>query len=377
MGKINSLTSLRFFAAILIVIGHAGFYPGFENFKFEAINYSNAVSFFYVLSGFILAYTYKSMEVRSGYRKFLIARFARVWPLHAVMAFVCLFIFGPNIFLEYGRPYTSVFVTNIMLLQSWIPISKYYFSYNAVSWSISTEFAFYFFFPFFIFMARKYGRWLLLAPVAIPILIALICVILKLPLYEQDGKVSSSALLYVNPLSRLIEFTFGIFAWTFYSKINPVRWPTWKSNALEFSSLALLALSLILAKELWLSLKYTNFSAFGYWYAIAGSFVFFGLVVFVFALQKGVISSFLSKRFFVYLGEISFSIYMVHQVILNYLNAFHLSLIKTSPNLAYMIYWVGTITISIILYHCVEVPARNLIRKSLTKSKSEVSVVGQ
>lgn len=365
MGKIEPLTSLRFFAAALVVIGHAGFYPGFEAFKFQIINYSNAVSFFYVLSGFILFHSYKNLASKSEVKEFFIARFARVFPLHLATLIACLLIFGPNIFNGKANNYIPVFVTNLALIHAWIPEAKYYFSYNAVSWSVSVEAFFYMAFPALLFAYRRYGAKSLILPLLVPVAVSFVCVLYKIPLYG-DG-ISSSALLYVNPISRLIEFSFGMLVYVAYERLGNKNLKSSVWTIFEVGILLLLLVSLLIAKEIWLALKFTDYSAFGYWYAIAGSFILFGGVVFVFAYKSGAISSVLSKKIFVYLGEISFSVYMCHQIVLNYFNVYYLEVIKVNPVTMYMVYWAVTLIVSMLLYHVVEVPARKAIRGMLSR----------
>lgn len=101
--------------------------------------------FFYVLSGFILTYNYYSM---TDYKSYLVARIARVWPLHLTMLIVVIFA------LNYDVGNLSVLLANALAIQSWFPYSNYFYSYNAVSWSISTEIAFYVAFPLFLWMLK-------------------------------------------------------------------------------------------------------------------------------------------------------------------------------------------------------------------------------
>ena len=71
--KLAPLTSLRFIAASMIVVGHA--YPLFAKGAIALyIPLSQGVSFFYVLSGFVLAYNYPSLPTRAHLGRFLVAR---------------------------------------------------------------------------------------------------------------------------------------------------------------------------------------------------------------------------------------------------------------------------------------------------------------
>ena len=137
MPRIDSLTSLRFFAAALVMAGHAGNAPWSPTGPVTLLEPRNGVTFFYVLSGFILAYAYGAMDPRRGARDFLVARVARIWPMHLAMLLVAAFVFTPPA-LAGGQPLEILkFVANALLLQAWVPSQDWYYSYNAVSWSLS------------------------------------------------------------------------------------------------------------------------------------------------------------------------------------------------------------------------------------------------
>src|SRR6476620_1599615 len=137
--KLDSLTALRFIAAAAIVVHHSA-----DNFGFSAqpggrFLLGQAVSFFFVLSGFILTYVYPRLDSRTARRRFWLARFARVWPAHFA-AFVVLWLVlqRPQRF-PTGVSTWWLGLLNVMLVHAWVPVWNVFFSFNAVSWSISTE----------------------------------------------------------------------------------------------------------------------------------------------------------------------------------------------------------------------------------------------
>jgi peptidoglycan/LPS O-acetylase OafA/YrhL len=115
------------------------------------------VSFFFVLSGFILAFNYAPRVADRG--DFWFRRFARIWPTHA-LTFVIAIPIGLDTTNFVGSAATAVL--NLALLQSWMPQPEIYFSFNRLSWSISNEAFYYALFP--VLLARLAGvraatRW--------------------------------------------------------------------------------------------------------------------------------------------------------------------------------------------------------------------------
>src|SRR5688572_1698523 len=161
---LHPLTSLRFFAAIGVVFYHtyATFLPSkpFPAFVDRSIALGFlGVSCFFVLSGFILAYNYldppgsgSSGTVRAGPRSFLIARFARIYPLyllglliHAPFIVAYRFSNEASAITALGKLIVS-FGVNAGLAQGWLAQLKG--GWNPPGWSLSAEAFFYLVFPF-------------------------------------------------------------------------------------------------------------------------------------------------------------------------------------------------------------------------------------
>lgn len=356
--KLDSLTSFRFFAAFFVLLGHAAYRPGFQSFGTDIISFYNSVSFFFVLSGFILSYNY--MNTKKGYYEFLISRIARIWPLHIFMLIAWI------LFIYNGIPLSSAssLTANVFLIQSWIPLDKMTLTYNIVSWSVSVEFAFYLLFPALLIVNKKYGMAFLLLPMAIPLAVIAYSVSHGIEFFSPTGGTGVYSMLYTNPLSRVIEFSFGILAFAVYDRVKSVKMSVRTASAIEVAALVLVLCSMAAANYLYLWLKHTSsvFEYFGYWYTTAGSFVFMGLVIGVFAIGKGIISKFLSWKGFVYLGEISFSLYMCHFFILELFTR-NLSGFMTSHNaLSYSCFILSTVLASSFLFHAIEKPCRKAIK---------------
>src|SRR5947207_495509 len=143
-GKLNALTSLRFVAAAMIVLYHSD--PSFgkyDPFAFLGKGKGQAVSFFFVLSGFILSYVYPSLTSLDDVRRFLVARLARIWPGHLFASLLVLILIPHDSWIGVTGSTTHGIrkvLANICMVQAWVPKRGYFFAFNSPSWSISTEF---------------------------------------------------------------------------------------------------------------------------------------------------------------------------------------------------------------------------------------------
>jgi len=141
---IPELNSLRFFAAIAIVIFHFGkwsipFNEGFLNNY--ALSFNLAVSFFFVLSGFIMATVYNNLKTFSFKEtfKFYLKRFVRIVPLYILALLLTALFINQDFSL-------TEFFLSLFFIQAWT--SEYALSLNFTGWSLAVEMFFYLLFPF-------------------------------------------------------------------------------------------------------------------------------------------------------------------------------------------------------------------------------------
>jgi peptidoglycan/LPS O-acetylase OafA/YrhL len=210
---IKPLASLRFFFALCVFLSHYTigenpiFYEGYIG-----------VEFFFILSGFIIAYRYEEKIVNKTISKkdFFVARIARIYPLHCITCLLVALIFLRNT-LRTGAPFPWIqLLFNVPLLQSFIPYRSYYFSFNAVSWSISNELFFYAVFPVLVYCLGKLQRNRLIALSAI----VLACYFVVISIIPEKY---IHALFYINPSIRLIDFIMGIGIFHLWKKIRTTK----------------------------------------------------------------------------------------------------------------------------------------------------------
>ena len=147
---INTLTSLRILFALMVFGAHCYVLdPSFDTHFFK--EGFVGVSFFFILSGFIIAYNYeeKLLEKITTKRTFWVARIARIYPLHLLTLLIAACIGG---YVQYNdtTDWIKHFAASTFLLQPFFPSADYFFSFNSPSWSLGCEQLFYFCFPLII-----------------------------------------------------------------------------------------------------------------------------------------------------------------------------------------------------------------------------------
>lgn len=359
--KIDALTSLRFFAAALIVVLHGT--QVFGRIKFtDHFAIFQAVGFFYVLSGFILAYTYDGMpRDRSALARYAVSRAARVLPVHLFTAVIAYLV------IENARAPFHIVAANLSLIQAWIPGFEYSYSLNGVSWSISDEAFFYAMLPLLLIDLRRV--WLRNLAV---------CAILTVSILYLARNAQGPTLTwagYIFPLTRLFEFVFGVAAYRIYIALAPrIRLMSVRSaTALEIAAAAVTIVSMHYTMEaLFVPGTYHIIGhALPVWIGSSGSCLVFGALILILACEAGKLSWLLARPALVYLGGISFALYMFHQIVVRVLLE-HPSLLTHAPTwVNYSAYVATALFGAAAINRFIEDPARVAILR-VYREKSNV-----
>jgi len=144
---LHALTGIRFFAASYVVLLHTRLAEGLRLHGFSLVSnfFANgflAVPLFFLLSGWILAYTYRGqIETSSDRVHFWEARFARIWPAYAFSLLLSSLVMR-------DLPTPGLRVATLLMVQAWNPLHpEYSLAWNLVCWTISVEAFFYICFP--------------------------------------------------------------------------------------------------------------------------------------------------------------------------------------------------------------------------------------
>ena len=301
---IRTLQSLRFFFIILVVLSH---YIG-SSFDFGG---ECGVSFFFMLSGFVLSLAYSERITKGLFstKPFVVKQWIKIYPLH-ILTFIVMFAL--DIRLEKYCDITAV-IANILLLQSWVPADSFYFVANSPSWFLCDILFFYVVFSSLNkYILRSDNRKLL--AISLVVFLLYICLMAVLPTYLVNP------ILYANPLTRLLDFIVGIILYKLYVSDNGITLRD-KLNGKSFLTVSLMELSVILLVVITaivyphLPQRVRTVSIF--WLAIP-------LFIFFFAMtdkHSGVISKFLQEKTMLWLGNISFCIYIIHAPVLRIFNS--------------------------------------------------------
>lgn len=233
--RLDTLTSLRFFAAFYVMAFHAtrpwpsivgGGVPR-EIHNIAMCGYVS-VGFFFMLSGFILAYTYGSADkIRLERRTFWWARFARIYPVYVLGLVIGMApawmelqkihgsVQGAQHFIQYA-------IADLLMLGSWMPGA---FILNYPAWSLAVESFFYLVFPSVAVVCwRLSGRKLLalcLVAAALSLLLPLIAVLMDPELWAWKATIGApttlsppsaewAELIKTGAVARLPDFLMGI-----------------------------------------------------------------------------------------------------------------------------------------------------------------------
>ena len=311
--KINSLETLRGFAALFVALYH---YPS-ESFLYLK-NGNLAVYFFFTLSGFVISLNYfENIKSAKDLIRFQIKRFFRLYPVHIFVLILILLIQLTKLYIvnNYGlstanpafspeRNYSiQEFLKHLLLLQS-VFNNGYYLSWNSVAWTISTEFYTYLIFGFLVLAVQNKKNYF--------IFISIIYIFL----FEFFSPYLNK-FFHATFLECIQYFLTGSLFYFIYSFI--------KLKLKDITFLLLIILILLLKYE------------FSF---IQNNILFSVLILCVSLLNR---SSFIFKilnlNILVYFGTISYSFYMIHQVVL-YVYVQSLKLIFKVP----FVYFEGVTT---------------------------------
>ena len=360
---ITNLTPMRGIAALLVVIFHFEivlvlFLPR-EISRFFSKCYL-MVDLFFIMSGFIIYHVYgeffKQNIYMASFNKYMRARLARVYPLHIFTLILTIILVASQHFKWDEFFNLHAIPTHVLMLQSFGLHSIY--TWNVPAWSISAEFAAYIIFPLFAFVLYRFK---IVTPIVISALIIFIYCLLAFKLSKANGTTGLYNLDQTYDygyLRGIAGFLAGGMIYQLYIK---------KIFYFLKADTILVILSALLFACLHFGVTDLVFIPV------------FLLLVLSAAYNTGRVKRFLSNRFLQWLGDISYSVYLMQfPLMLLVIGSLpHFGISWNGPYSLHLPYWQAAIScilflavligISALSYHYIERPFRNLINGKFRK----------
>ncbi|QIP05480.1 MULTISPECIES: acyltransferase family protein [Bradyrhizobium] len=279
----------RFVAALGVFIFHlklidTGISPAWNG------SYGLFVDMFFILSGFVISYSYPS-DARgvAAYSRFMIRRIARIYPLHLLSLLIFVVLIGVG--LERTARSTPVdFLYNLLLLQAWGVTN--HLSFNSPSWSISAEFFCYLVFPLLMLLARK------VQPIVLGAIVAALYLVLAhghLPIWQERSQMYGANFDY-GMLRALPSFLNGILLAILFRMSHPYRHKRMIFAGIGTFGLSVLVLNVFAKPDL--------------------AIVLFSCAILLTAVGESAFKQFPGARLLGRLGNTSYAIYMLHDAVL-------------------------------------------------------------
>jgi len=357
----QSLTPFRFIAAFIVVIFHFGGNTQLAQLAPNILTAgSQMVSFFFVLSGFVMVQAYGRRETLQP-KHYWAARIARIAPVYLLALLLAgLFMAKPALNNAFSL------VLNVTFLQAWLP--PYPLSFNGPSWSLSVEMFLYLLFPFvlsYLKSSRLSSSALMLLAILFWIGCQMILGALLSSSFYKGFPSTSFDLIHYFPPTHFSSFLLGVTGGFLAIKKN-------RTYSMTQSLIFVLgSLMLVLAA---LHYRPLYSSPAGFSAPLHGSFFapVFLLLILAVARTDPSLSRPLRTKPMLMLGEISYGLYIlqspIHHIYMKYLAA--------PLNLGYeadfYCYVALLLVASFISYYALEIPAKNWAKRRFGHSSSGV-----
>ncbi|MDI1361138.1 acyltransferase [Methylotenera sp.] len=343
---INALTGVRFLAAMLVFLFHFGAAfserIGMPTFVSTFLhNGKVGVSMFFVLSGFILTYTYtQKLAHKFKFADFFIARFSRIYPVYLLALLLMLPVLPKAL-----DTWSALCV--LAMVQSWtLPFSGFGGTWVMQAWTLSVELFFYICFPLLLLVMRN----IKLNTIAVGLLLtSLLIVAFGTPWVDPGVKFVPFlpiSLTPILPILRLPEFIFGMLICKLMFSAPQIGE---KISSFELSLASLLIIMVLLA-------------FFDVVQAKSLATVVFGILIIQLSYGRNWMVSALSSKIMLLLGGASYALYILQGPIRQWL-LWAVDHAILTEQVASLLNPVFAISISIVTFIYFEQPARLAIKR--------------
>lgn len=308
--QINSYNALRGICAVGILFSHMSYLgqstnPIWSSLYIHFMKYgSRCTSFFFIMSGFLVAYTWKDASLSQYMR----GKFKRIYPLTFLvflLAVACSFVLNETVNegMAVGDPLWIVSILlNPLLLKAYVPVESVFYSFHGPSWYVSVLFGFYIIAYFLLkklnaIDKKKADRLLGYEVLAVYAVQLIVCLLVDFMQLEQ----MRLYLTYVNPYFRIMgEGMMGILLCRRMPEIQDV-FRTYHRTWIEIIAITVFFVDFLVN-------NFVQSSIYSAWIQVFPM----ALLLIAFYEDSGVISTWFKKRGWQELGNISFELYMTH-----------------------------------------------------------------
>ncbi|MBR1508556.1 MAG: acyltransferase [Eubacterium sp.] len=320
--KLNQLQFLRFLAFMLVFLRHAEKWVHFPTPKGNSVN---AITFFFMLSGFVGAYSLegrvKSCELKDIFI-FMKKKILKIYPLYLIstLAYIGVMYLSAVLFGGEAVPAGELIpqlIKNLFLLQSWWP--EGYFLINGVSWFLSTLMFLYLFTQPACSIMEKISK-MRSGKLVMFLMIVLLTGLLAVYNYTLHG-INDEFWLYIFPPARLGEYFIGIVMGYLILSIkkDAICHDTKNEdskNSISGNGILSIIFTILETAALLLWVFIMVIPAEGWHYRVMEWVIPNVILIGIFACGRGYLSKLFSKKPFAFLGDVSFECFLLHVIII-------------------------------------------------------------
>ncbi|ACF14492.1 acyltransferase 3 [Chloroherpeton thalassium ATCC 35110] len=337
---LKPLTGLRGLAALVVFLAHYAYnaqVPAFNTFYYIFFWHSEAVDFFFVLSGFVLCYAYSVDSNNINWKKYITARISRVYPLYL---FSLLFVSALGFLAALKRGYWASdllfedFIRQLFMVNAF-PLIGTGRHWNFPAWSISVEFFLYLFvFPIAVYISRVSNSFIMITSI----------IFFSFLSYGVHNNFFGEMTWLDQVIFRgIFGFLSGSIVYLFYKKKRKITDFFQKKGDLFFLFFLVVVL----------------FSGYGKLSFSLLIFLFPALVLSLTA-EESLSAKFFATSGMVFLGDISYSIYLFHIPISKFLLGIYSDFSSDHPMIWVLLTLFLVISSSALLYTKLELPAKRI-----------------
>ena len=376
------LDLFRLFAALLVVFVHYEII--FGDFVVYGAFGTTALSWFFVLSGFIITYSYPNLSSPSDLKRFYIHRFIRIYPTYflavvisALFVSIGFSVLDERFFSEVRRPFEisydlpqtkdfqfwlSTTLKHLTFSQSLSSIETLKLVFNGPLWSLVLEVYFYLAFPVLLFVLRPFNSFpRIIAALFIGYAFQFLLIQYFLPDVEVYDVMNLNVPIYTNPAIRGLEFVFGMLLYKAFVLLPPITTKE-KLNLLPLLLIVLAFIAINVLGEKYIPYQYSMFFS---------GVPIVALLVISLSRAHWYPTDFANKVC-LWAGGISYVLYCLHWPLMEMFQLWNIiPQIITFP-LHLLLLLVFLILISHLIYRWVETPTRKFLYRKFDTSRNSV-----